>query len=79
MEDLCIVIANLLFSHFGKHLPNLRASDLMNTEMNCELQYNTAEMAAIVRRNVPLLTVEQKTIYDRIMLAVSAGIERCFF
>ena len=41
--------------------------------MNRELQYNTAEMAAIVTRNVPLMTREQKTIYDLIMLAISAG------
>ncbi|VVC38631.1 Hypothetical protein CINCED_3A001537, partial [Cinara cedri] len=30
-------------------------------------------MAAIVARNVPLMNEEQKTVYDRIMLAVSAG------
>ncbi|GBP12503.1 hypothetical protein EVAR_100135_1 [Eumeta japonica] len=72
IEDLCIVIANLL-SNFGMNSPNRTASDLMNTEMNRELQYSTVEMAAIVARNVPLMNEEQRTIYDRIMLAVSAG------
>ncbi|GBP92522.1 hypothetical protein EVAR_73783_1 [Eumeta japonica] len=73
IEDLCIVIANLPLSNFGMNSPNRTASDLMNTEMNRELQYSTVEMAAIVARNVPLMNEEQRTIYDRIMLAVSAG------
>ncbi|VVC35150.1 DNA helicase Pif1-like, partial [Cinara cedri] len=73
IEDLCIVIANLPLSHFGMISPNRTESDLMNTEMNRELQYNTVEMAAIVARNVPLMNEEQRTVYDRIMLAVSAG------
>ncbi|XP_044582624.1 uncharacterized protein LOC123263704 [Cotesia glomerata] len=78
IEDLCIVIANLPLSNFGMNSPNRTASDLMNTEMNRELQYSTVEMAAIVARNVPLMNEEQRTIYDRIMLAVSAG-QRGFF
>ncbi|GFQ75543.1 ATP-dependent DNA helicase, partial [Trichonephila clavata] len=73
IEDICIVIANLPLSHFGMHSPNRSASTLMNTEMNRELQYNTVEMAVIITRNVPLLTEEQITIYDRIMLTVSVG------
>ncbi|GFT90934.1 helitron_like_N domain-containing protein [Trichonephila clavipes] len=79
IEDLCIVIANLPLSNFGMNSPNRTASDLMNTEMNRELQYSTVEMAAIVARNVPLLNEEQRTIYDRIMLAVSAGQGGFFF
>lgn len=73
IEDLCIAIANLPLSHFGMHSPNRSASDLMNTDMNLELQFNTVEMAVIVSRNVPQLTQKQRTIYDRIILAVSAG------
>ncbi|GFY27012.1 ATP-dependent DNA helicase [Trichonephila clavipes] len=79
IEDLCIVIANLPLSNFGMNSPNRTASDLINTEMNRELQYSTVEMAAIVARNVPLLNEEQRTIYDRIMLAVSAGQGGFFF
>ena len=55
IEDLCIVTANLPVSHFSMRLPNQSTSDLMNTEMNSELQYNTVEMTAIVTRNVSLL------------------------
>ncbi|GFQ89559.1 helitron_like_N domain-containing protein [Trichonephila clavata] len=73
IEDICIVIANLPLSHFGIHSPNRSATTSMNTEVNRELQYNIAEMAAIITRNVPLLTEEQRTLYDRIILAVSAG------
>jgi len=67
IEYLCIVIANLPLSHFSMYLPNRSASDLMNAEIDCELQYNTVEMAAIVTRNAPLLIEELRTIYDRIM------------
>lgn len=79
IEDLCIVIANLPLSNFSMNSPNRTASDLMNTEMNRELQYSTVEMAAIVARNVRLMNEEQRTIYDRIMLAVSAGQGGFFF
>ncbi|XP_044597583.1 uncharacterized protein LOC123274158 [Cotesia glomerata] len=79
IEDLCIIIANLPLSHFGKNSPNRGATDLMNTEMNREMQYTTVETAAIVTRNVPLMNEEQRTIYDRIMLAVSAGQGGFFF
>ncbi|XP_036339810.1 uncharacterized protein LOC118749148 [Rhagoletis pomonella] len=79
IEDLCVVIANLPLSQFGMRSPNRSGSDLINVEMNRELEYNTAEMAAIVTRNVPLLTHEQKIIYDRIMLSVSAGQGGFFF
>ncbi|GFR31322.1 uncharacterized protein TNCT_11081 [Trichonephila clavata] len=77
IEDICIVIANLPLIHFGIHSPNRSATTSMNTEVNRELQYNIAEMAAIITRNVPLLTEEQ--IYDRIILAVSAGQGGFFF
>ncbi|GFQ94622.1 helitron_like_N domain-containing protein [Trichonephila clavata] len=73
IEDICIFIANLPLRHFVMHSQNGSSSTLMNTEMNRELQYNTVEMAAIVTRNVPLLTEKQRTIYNHIMLAVSAG------
>ena len=59
IEDLCVVIANLPVTYFGMRSPNRSACDLMNSEMNRELQYNTAEMAAIDTRNVPLLIHEQ--------------------
>ncbi|XP_074000087.1 uncharacterized protein [Rhodnius prolixus] len=79
IEDLCIAIANLPISHFGMGSPNRSASDLLNTDMNRELQYDTVQMASIVSRNVLLLNDEQKIIYDRIMLAVSAGQGGFFF
>ncbi|GFT36849.1 ATP-dependent DNA helicase [Trichonephila clavipes] len=45
----------------------------MNAEMNRELLYNSVELAAVITRNVPLLTEKQRAIYKHIMLAVSAG------
>lgn len=53
------------------HSPNRNASDLMDTAMNRELQYNTVEMAVTVTLNVPLLTEEQRAICDQIMHAFS--------
>ena len=73
IEDLCIIIAILSLSHSGMHSPNRNATDLIKTELNRELQYNAVEMATIVARNVPLMNEEQRTIYERIMFAVSAG------
>ena len=70
IEDVCIVIVNLPFSHFGIHSPNRNVSDLINTKLNRELQYNTVEMTAIIARNVPLMNEKQRTIYNCIMLAV---------
>lgn len=53
-------------------------SDLSNIDMSWDLQYNTIEWAAIVTRYVPVLNDEQKSIYDHIMLAPSAGQEGFF-
>ncbi|XP_050335784.1 uncharacterized protein LOC126762782 [Bactrocera neohumeralis] len=41
IEDLCIAIPNLPTSHFGMSSPNRSASDLLNTDINRELQYDT--------------------------------------
>ena len=79
IEDLSLIIANLSLIHFGMPSPNRSASDLMNTNLNRELQYNTVEMPVIVSRNIPLMKEEQRTIYDGIMLAVSAGQGGFFF
>nr|XP_042912617.1 uncharacterized protein LOC122272722 [Parasteatoda tepidariorum] len=73
IEDLSIIIDNLPLSYFGMPSPNRSASYLLNNDMNRELQYNTIEMAVIVTHNVPLMNEEQRSIYDRIMLAISAG------
>ncbi|GBN87476.1 hypothetical protein AVEN_78902-1 [Araneus ventricosus] len=57
------------------------ASDLLNTDMNHELQYNTVEQSreALLSRNVPLLNDEQGIVFTCIMLAVSAGQGRILF
>ena len=54
-------------------------SDLINTELNPELQYNTLEMEIIIARNAPQMNEEQRNIYDRIMLAISTGQGGFFF
>ena len=79
IEELCVVNVNLPDSHFGRRSRNRSAYDLMNPEMYRELQYSTAEMESIIIHDVPLLTHEHDTIYDLIMLAVSAGQSDFFF
>ena len=43
IEDLCIVIANLPISHFGMISPDRNESDLINTDINREMNYDTVE------------------------------------
>ena len=76
IEDHCITIANLPLRHFGMNSQNRSASDLINTDINRELQYDTVD--ASVSRNV-INYKQQKTIYDRIMLVVLAVRRRFSF
>ncbi|XP_044592014.1 ATP-dependent DNA helicase RRM3-like [Cotesia glomerata] len=59
--------------------PNRPASDLVNTDLQREQQYDHGNLATIITNSEPLLTAEQKIIYDRIMLAVAAEQGGIFF
>ncbi len=72
IEDLCIMISNSSLSHYGIPSPNRPATDLVNSDLQREEQFNTLDLNAFVTNNEPLLTDEQKNIYHRIMLAVDA-------
>jgi len=52
--------------------PDCPATDLVNTDLQREKQYDHRNLATIIVNSEPLLTAEQKIIYDRIMLAVAA-------
>ena len=43
ITDHCIVIVNLPIGHFGMSSPNRSASDLINTDINREMKYDTVE------------------------------------
>ncbi|GFR25578.1 hypothetical protein TNCT_331001 [Trichonephila clavata] len=57
--------------------PDLLASDLLNSDLQREKQNNDIDLATIITNNEPLLTVEQKFIYNRVML--DAEKRRVFF
>ena len=69
----CTKLATLTISHLSMRSLNRSASDLINTDINREMMYDTVEFAVTLSRKVPLLNDDYKTIYDRIMLVVSAG------
>ncbi|GFT39632.1 ATP-dependent DNA helicase [Trichonephila clavipes] len=72
IEDLCVLISNLPLNHYGMPSPNRPATALVNTDLQRENQYDHGSLATIIMNSEPLLTAEQKIIYDRIMLAVAA-------
>ncbi|XP_025204836.1 uncharacterized protein LOC112601411 [Melanaphis sacchari] len=59
--------------------PNRPATDLVNTDLQRENQYDHGSLATIIMNSEPLLTAEQKIIYKRIMLAVAAEQGGFFF
>ncbi|XP_072389482.1 uncharacterized protein [Diabrotica undecimpunctata] len=79
IEDLCVLISNLPLNHYGMPSPNRPATDLVNTDLQRENQYDHGSLATIIMNSEPLLTAEQKIIYDRIVLAVAAEQGGFFF
>ncbi|CAB3260749.1 unnamed protein product [Arctia plantaginis] len=79
IEDVCVLISNLPLNHCGMPSPNRPATDLVNTDLQRENQYDHGSLATIIMNSEPLLTAEQKIIYDRIMLAVVAEQGGFFF
>ncbi|XP_037902457.1 uncharacterized protein LOC119646155 [Hermetia illucens] len=79
IEDLCVLISNLPLNHYGMPSPNRPATDLVNTDLQRDNQYDHGSLATIIMNSEPLLTAEQKIIYDRIMLAVAAEQGGFFF
>ncbi|XP_055924623.1 uncharacterized protein LOC129956714 [Argiope bruennichi] len=71
IEDLCVLISNLPLNHYGMPSPDRPATDLVNTDLQREKQYDHGILATIIGNSEPLLTAEQKIIYDRIMLTVA--------
>ncbi|XP_029172028.1 uncharacterized protein LOC114941268 [Nylanderia fulva] len=79
IEDLCVLISNLPLNHYGMPSPARPAADLVNTDLQREKQYDHRNLATIIVNSEPLLTAEQKIIYDRIMLGVAAEQGGFFF
>ena len=79
IEDLCILISNWPLNHYGMPSPDRPAADLVNSDVQREEQYNNVDLATFIANNEPLMTGEQKSIYDRIMLTVAAKQGGFFF
>ncbi|GFV59955.1 ATP-dependent DNA helicase [Trichonephila clavipes] len=60
IEDLCVLISNLPLNHYGMPSPNRPATDLVNTDLQRENQYDHGSLATIIMNSEPLLTAEQK-------------------
>ncbi|GIY92537.1 uncharacterized protein CEXT_70151 [Caerostris extrusa] len=72
LEDLCILISNFSLNHYGMPSPDRPATDLVNTDIQREKQYDDVDLATLIANNEPFLTAEQRLIYNRIMLTVDA-------
>jgi hypothetical protein len=78
-EDLCILISNLPLNHYSMPSPVRPAIDLVNSDLQREKQFNEVDLAIVIKNNEPLLTAEQKIIYNRIILTVDAEEGGFFF
>lgn len=79
VEDLCIAISNLPLNNYGILSPKRPAINLLNNDLQREKNYSNVYLSKIIQKNEPLLTIEQKNIYDQIMLAVAAEKGGFFF
>ncbi|XP_044591741.1 ATP-dependent DNA helicase pif1-like [Cotesia glomerata] len=60
IEDLCVLISNLPLNHYGMPSRNRPATDLVNTNLQREQQYDHGNLATIITNSEPLLTAKQK-------------------
>jgi hypothetical protein len=49
--------------------PDRPATDIMNTDIQREKQYEDVDLATLIANNEPLLKAEQRIIYNRLNLA----------
>jgi len=67
IEYICFLISNMPFIHFGMPSPNHPATDIINSEIRREQQFDKVSLIIFVENNEQLLTDEQKNVYDRII------------
>ena len=79
LEDICILISNMPLIHFGMPTPTRPATDIINSDVQREQQFDAASLTTFVLNNEQLLTAEQKNIYDRINLSIAAQQGGFFF
>jgi pyrimidine operon attenuation protein/uracil phosphoribosyltransferase len=74
IEAHCLVIANKFLYQLGMPSPIRSAAPPVDVEFFREQNYNIEALMSYVQSNIPLLTIEQKNIYDIIMGNVNSGI-----
>lgn len=79
IEDICILISNMPIIHFGIPSPNRLVTDIINSEIQREQQFDTVSLITFVENHKQLLTDEQKNVYDRINLSISSEQGGFFF
>jgi len=79
IEDICILISNMPITYFGMPSPNRQTTDIINSDVQREKQFDLISLATFVANNEQLLTDEQKKIYDQINLSIAAQQGRFYF
>ncbi|XP_061392257.1 uncharacterized protein LOC133327727, partial [Musca vetustissima] len=79
IEDMCVNMCGSLLSTLGMPAPNRSMHDAFNRELQRENNYDRDEMAERIQRNVPLLNVEQKNVYDSLIKVIDEGTGGIYF
>ena len=59
IEDICILISNMPLIHFGMPVPNHSEADVINSNVQCEQQFDMTSLTTFGAHNKQLLTAEQ--------------------
>ncbi|XP_016854588.2 uncharacterized protein LOC107983828 [Anolis carolinensis] len=79
IEDACLQVAHKLLEQLGMPTPNRTSPPTFEVEMQQELNYNTEEQRTYVQSNIPKLTHEQVSVYNRIINTVENENGEIFF
>ncbi|BHF84822.1 hypothetical protein SprV_0902797400 [Sparganum proliferum] len=79
IEDMCTEIANKVLDQLGMPSPNRSAAASLHVDLRREENYNTLELLSYLQSNIPKLTLEQKGIYDQIMVTANNGVGGILF
>ncbi|XP_008180301.1 uncharacterized protein LOC103308537 [Acyrthosiphon pisum] len=79
IKDVCILISNISIIYYGMPSPNHPATDIINSEIQREPQFDTVSLTTFVENHEQLLTDEEENVYDRIHLSISSEQGGSFF
>ncbi|XP_055542911.1 uncharacterized protein LOC129728491 [Wyeomyia smithii] len=79
IEDLCLLMSGSSLDKLGMAAPNRAMHDALNRELEREREYDIDALNQEVRTKIPLLTNQQKDVYDTLLKAVDEGNEGIYF